>query len=176
MSESVICLPPRVSLCTYGRRWEERASKRRLGKACPGWWGPSLPPNPHPHLNLFLPVFTAAFGLFTAQRCVLKTVYLTKNMKARARIGEVRQIVGVPPLDASPYPGRDLPEQVYSSSPGKGAMVLQGLRAKGSRHVGWRRAYMYSARMFPGWGQKGSVSMKILSTMGGGGTKSSSLR
>lgn len=57
-----------------------------------GWKGlpglveaPSILPNPH--LNLFLPVFTAAFGLFTAQRHVLKMVYLTKNMKARARLG-----------------------------------------------------------------------------------------
>lgn len=152
MSESVICPPPRVSLCTYGRRWEERASKRRLGKACPGWWGPSLPPNPHPHLNLFLPVFTAAFGLFTAQRCVLKTVYLTKNMKARARIGEVRQIVGVPPLDASPYPGRDLPEQEGQPTSlqfqpregGNGAPGTEGQRLK-ARGVAHKRTYAVHA-------------------------------
>lgn len=34
----------------------------------------------------------------------------------------------------------------------------------------------HGARVFLGWGQKGSVSIKILSTMGGGGTRSSSLR
>lgn len=41
-------------------------------------------PTPHSHLNLFLPVFTAAFGLFTAWRCVcVKNGLSYKNMKTQ---------------------------------------------------------------------------------------------
>lgn len=67
-----------------------------------GWKGlpglveaPSILPNPH--LNLFLPVFTAAFGLFTAQRHVLKMVYLTKKHEGQGQAWRIRQIVGSPP-------------------------------------------------------------------------------
>lgn len=44
---------------------------------------------------------------------------------------------------------------VYSSSPGKGAMVLQGLRAKGSRHVGWRTSVHMQCTHVPGLGSEG---------------------
>lgn len=79
------------SLCTHGKRAGREGA---YTEGCPC----SFPPNPHSHLNLFLPVFTAASGLFTAQRCVLKTVYLTKKKKntTKARAG-VRQIAGLPP-------------------------------------------------------------------------------
>ena len=80
MSESVICLLPRVSFCTCGKEGEEREQVQGGGKglAQAGGGCRSLP-NPLSQRSLFLPVFTAAFGLFTAQRCVLKTVYLTKT-------------------------------------------------------------------------------------------------
>lgn len=108
-----------------GSKQEEAGNSWPSGGTGGGPISPSLPPDPHSHLNLFLPVFTAAFGLFTARAvCVLKTVYLTKNMKARAGLGRKTKSQGHPCGCTSPPPGRELPAH-FPEQAGEGAASLQ---------------------------------------------------
>lgn len=77
MSESVICLLPRVSLCTSGRRAGRGWVRAR--EACPtGGQDASLLPNLHSYLNLFL-YLQQRNAYLQHTVCVLKMVYLTKT-------------------------------------------------------------------------------------------------
>lgn len=75
--------------------WKEAGERARVEEAGKGWWGP-IPPSALPPLNLFLPVFTAAFGLFTAWQCVLKMVYLTKTRRPGLGLGVKTKSRGLP--------------------------------------------------------------------------------
>lgn len=81
MSESVTCLPPRVSLCTHGRR----AGREQVGG---GWRGPvppsqtPLPPQPLPSC-----IYSSIWLIYSMAVCVLKTVLSYKNIKTRAGLG-----------------------------------------------------------------------------------------
>lgn len=164
MSESVICLPPRVSLCTCGRRWEERAS-RRLGRVSPGWWGPSLLPNTTPPQPLPSCIYSRIWLIYSTAVCV-KNSLSYKNMKAGAGMGGKTKSRS-PPYKCIPLPQGMTSESkqggypACSSSPGVGS-CSRGLRSMGSRHVGWHRNVHTQCTGVPRLGSEGQCLHKDL--------------